>query len=313
MTQLTRWVGQSCLRLAFTVLIGLNIITSVQASSSGLVITGIGGNAEYEEQFLAQGEVVVEALRSIGETDADFVLLQGEDATREAVLEQIKTIAQKQANGFYLILIGHGTIDSESWRFNLPGDDLSTNDLVAALTDIESTDQLVIVATSASGAVLDILSQPGRHVVTATKSGGELNAVRFPEYLAEAMATAVADIDRNEILTLAEVFRYANESTQTYYEDQKLLASEHARIAGEQPDRLALARLGSLKSANDDPVVATLLDDRLVLEDAFLAIKQSKSTMAITDYYAELESVLIKIALLQQEIDAATGWVNSNE
>jgi len=82
---------------------------------------------------------------------------------------------------------------------------------------------------------------------------------------------------------------------------------------GEEPERLALARLGSLKTASDDPVVAALLEKRLVLEDDFLALKARKPDMDTKDFYDALEPLLISIALLQQEIDAATGWVGGNE
>lgn len=287
--------------------------TVALAKTTGLVVTGIGGNEEYTEQFQEQGQIVVDALRSVSDTNDDVVLLQAGSATRDAILEHIDNLASLQGETFFLILLGHGTVDAESWRFNLPGRDLTTDDLVAALTNIEAANQLVLLATSASGAVLDILSQPGRYVVTATKSAGEINAVRFPEYLAKAMESGVADTDRNEILTLAEVYRYTNEKTQAYYEEQKLLASEHARITGDNPERLAMARLGSLKTASDDPIVAKLLDKRLLLEDEFLALKASKPDMETAAFYEALEPLLVSIARLQLEIDAATGWVESNE
>ncbi len=300
----------------------LLVSVNVSASSTGLVVTGLGGNDAYAEQFSAQGKIIVDALRSLDDSQAapaasdsneNFMLLQAENATRDSIVSAIEKLGAKSSSAFYLILIGHGTVDAETWRFNLTGDDLTTEDLVAALATVNAEQQLVLVGTSASGALLDVLNQPGRLVVTATKSAGELNAVRFPEYLAKAMETTVADTDRNEILTLAEVYRYTNEQTQKYYENQKLLASEHARILGDSAERLPLARLGSLRSAKDDPVVAELLAKRLVLEDEFLAIKAKKPDMPIVDYYEELESVLLSIARLQQEIDVATGWVGSNE
>lgn len=300
-------------RLFYTALLAMVPYVGVNASSTGIVVTGIGGNEEYSEQFLQQGQVVFDALKTISDNENDIVLLQADEATRDAVLQSIEDKANANSDTFFLILIGHGAVDAETWRFNLPGDDLNTEDLVAALASVQAPQQLIMVGTSASGAVLDILSQPGRHVVTATKSAGELNAVRFPEYLSKAMESAVADTDRNEILTLAEVYRYTNEKTQGYYEDQNLLASEHARISGDTPERIAMARLGSLKTARDDPAVAQLLDKRLVLEDEFLALKARKSSMQTIDFYAELEPLLVSIAKLQQEIDAVTGWVETNE
>jgi len=288
---------------------------TVLAKSTGLVVSGMGGNEDYAKQFELQGQTIVDALRTVGEVSDDFVLLQAEQATRVAVLAELEKLASLQSDSFFLILLGHGTVDAESWRFNLVGEDLTTEDLVGAMANVDAATQLVLLGTSASGAVLDVLSQPGRYVVTATKSAGELNAVRFPEFLAKAMESSVADTDRNEILTLAEVFRYTNSQTQRYYEEQNLLASEHARLSGEQPERLALARLGSLRSASDDPVVAKLLDERLLLEDKFLALKARKSTMQTAQFYEELEPLLLSIARLQQKIDETTGWreVDANE
>ena len=49
------------------------------------------------------------------------------------------------------------------------------------------------------------------------------------------------------------------------------------------------------------------------LEDEFLALKAKKSTMDTQDFYHELEPLLVSIAKLQQEIDAVTGWVETNE
>jgi len=288
-------------------------LSIAHASSTGVVVTGIGGNEEYAEQFLQQGEIVVEALRTITDSDDDIVLLQGDDATREALLKSIEDKAGSNSETFFLILIGHGSVDAETWRFNLPGADIDTEDLVGALASVGASNQLIMVGTSASGALLETLSQPGRYVVTATKSGGELNAVRFPEFLSKAMESSVADTDRNEILTLAEVYRYTNEKTQNYYEEKKLLASEHARISGEHPEQIAMARLGSLKTAKDNPAVAELLDKRLVLEDEFLALKARKPDMQTKTFYEELEPLLLSIARLQQEIDAVTGWVETNE
>lgn len=285
----------------------------VNASTVGIVVTGIGGNDDYSEQFGEQGKSIATALRSIADSDQDVVLLQGDAATREAVISALAQYENSSAESFFLMLIGHGSIDAETWRFNLPGPDLTTNDLVASLAPISITQQLVFVGTSASGAVLEILDQPGRIVVTATKSAGELNAVRFPGFVTEAMTSSVADVDRNEILTLAEVYRYANEQTETYFKERNLLASEHARLTGDGPEQYALARLGSLKDAKDDPVVAKLLDERLVLEDRFHELKAQKDAMQKSEFYSTLEPLLLSIARLQLKIDAATGWVGGNE
>ncbi len=286
---------------------------SLFASSTGLVVTGLGGNEEYAEQFSEYGNTVVEALRTISSEPENFELLEGDAVSRQSIMAAIERKGAKASDTFFLFLIGHGTVDSQSWRFNIPGRDITTGDIIEALNSVSASSQMVMLGTSASGAALDILSQPGRLVVTATKSGGELNVVRFPQFFAEAMASVAADTDRNEMLTLAEAWKYANDKTQAYYTDLKLLASEHARIAGDNPQQLSLARLGALRLAGDDPIVAKLLEKRLLLENEFGSLRNKKASMDTLEYYEQLEPLLVKIALLQQEIDTATGWSASNE
>ena len=262
--------------------------------------------------FLQQGKKIVTALRSLSGDPGDFQLLEGSAARRQAVLTLIEEQSRKADDTFILILIGHGSADKQGWRYNIPGPDINTEDLVAALASAQSRQQLIVVATSASGALLSVLSQPGRTVVSATKSAGEINAVRFPEFFAEAMESGKADVDRNEILTMAEVWRFANRKTQDYYEQHKLLASEHARLTGDAAEQIALARFGALKAARDDPEVAALLEQRLNLEQKFNALRHRKAEMATNAYYLELEELMISIARLQQSIDNATGWVDSD-
>ena len=279
----------------------------LHARTVSLVVSGLGGNAEYSEAFDAYGTAIADGLSSL-EVDSDAIIYLDENATREHVLEAFEAQARTSADVFVLVLIGHGTSDSTRWRFNIKGPDLTTEDLVSTLNLVQAPNQLVVLATSASGALLDVLSQPGRVVITATKSAGELNAVRFPEYLATAISTEQADLDRNEILTAAEAFRFADNRTREYYETQKLLAPEHARLRGEGAETIALAKLGALREAQDNPEVVALLEQRLGLEQRFITIKRQKTSLSTSDYYEALETVLLELARLQRSIDEATGW-----
>lgn len=284
------------------------------AKTYAVVVAGLGGDAEFSESFEASSQQFATSLRTL-EKDPSLIITLDESATRESILaaieQQVKRMSDDEGSAdqaFVLILTGHGNADRQGWRFNVKGPDLTTDDLVAALNAVPVQRQLVVLAASASGAALDTLGQLGRVLVTATKSGGEINAVRFPGFLAEAMQSEIADYDRNEILTVAEAFRFAESRTREYYEQQKLLASEHSRLRGEEADSIAIALLGSLQDASDDPVVAQLLDERLTLEQRFKALRASKEQMPVDEYYDELETLLLSIARMQQSIDEATGW-----
>jgi len=298
---------------AIVVLLAGLLASGVNASMSGLVVSGLGGDASYQEQFDDDAAVVVEALRTLSTNSDDVRLLTGENATKASILSAFSELGLKQTDQFVLVLIGHGTSDGTSFRFNIPGPDLTTGDLIGGLSEIQSERQAITIATSASGELLEILAQPSRIVVTATKSPGEINAVRFGEYFAQALDSGEADIDRNEILTVAEAFRYAAARTAEFYESQKFFASEHSRIEGAGAADFPLAYLGALRQAQQNPAVAPLLGERLELEVAFHSLKARKPDMKRTHYYQELETLLIAIALVQRKIDAATGWDVSND
>ena len=308
----------------YTLLFMALTVSAAQARTYGVVVTGLGGTVEYGDAFSASSQRFADGLSTL-DNDPSLIIVLDDSASREAVLNAIQTQTERMQADldsgdfgesepvFVLIMTGHGNADARGWRFNVSGPDVTSDDLIAALNTVPAARQLVILAASASGAALEPLSQLGRVLVTATKSGGEVNLVRFHEYLAEALQSDVADYDRNEILTIAEAYRFADARTREYYEQQKLLASEHSRLRGEQADEIAVSLLGSLQDAKDDPAVAALLEERLDLEQSFKNLRLRKPDMEVLDYYDELETLLLSIARLQQSIDEATGWSERNE
>jgi len=285
----------------------------VLAGNFSLVVSGLGGEQSYSDSFSDTASAVYESLQTL-DVETDRITLLDESATRDDILQALSATAEKMrqqsspVSVFSLFLIGHGNANSDGWRFNIKGPDLSTVDIVAALNEFPPASQLIVLAASSSGAALSTLSQPQRVVVSATKSGGESNAVRFPIFMAEALRTDQADFDKNEILTMAEVYRFAENRTVDYYEQQKLLVPEHSRLRSDEPADIPVALLGSLKFASDDPEVALMLTQRLELEEQFKTLRKSKASFTTANYYDELEQLLIKIARLQQSIDVATGW-----
>jgi len=290
--------------------------SNASAATRALVIAGLGGNEEYNQAFDEQTRTVVDALETITTSADHVVYLQGESASRQSVLDTLDAVVQEvnqlkdtddAVDTFVLFMLGHGNVNRNGWNFNLSGPDFSTPDLVGALAPLNVAKQVIIASTSASGALLRPLGQPGRTIITATKSGGEINAVRFSEYFVEALSTDLADVDRNELLSVEEAFIYANDLTVRYYDEQKLLASEHARFEGADSSSVTLATLGALRDAQNNPGVAALLDERALLESQFYEVKARKTSLPNSDYYQELEAVLIDIAKLQKRIDSLIG------
>ena len=303
-------VGLVCL------LATLVVLCSEQADTRALVIAGLGGNVEFNTSFGEHSETIATALRTRTSEAEHVTYLVDSEATRESFIKAIDTVvtdvnemaeSDDAIDTFVLVMVGHGNVNRQGWQFNVSGPDISVADIVAALAPLNVEREVIVASASASGDLLKPLIQAGRTVVTATKSGGELNAVRFTQYFAEAMSSDDADIDRNELLTVEEAFTFANNATQEYYSEQKLLASEHARFASTDDVSTTIATLGALKKAKNNPKVAALLEERVELEKSFYAVKASKAELETDKYYRELEAVLVEIATLQQTIDSAIG------
>jgi hypothetical protein len=173
--------------------------------------------------------------------------------------------------------------------------------------ELPARDQLIVNATSASGAVLERWQKPRRVVITATKSGGERTATRFAQYWAQAVASDAADTNKDQIVTAAEAYAFANSQVEAAFKAETAMATEHARVAGDNSARFTVARLGTAALMPENPEVAALLSQRGTIEQELNRVKEQKAALAENQYYDSLEEVLVRLALLQREIDTKAG------
>ncbi|HEY5756092.1 MAG TPA: hypothetical protein VIU34_09715, partial [Steroidobacter sp.] len=173
------------------------------AATYTLVVAGLGGEQTYEQKFREQAAAVASAAEKSTGSAEQVIALSGDAAKADAVRRAIKTLGSKMSanDSIVIVLIGHGSYDGENYRFNLPGPDLTDTELARLFDELPARDQLIINATSASGAVAERWQKPKRVVITATKSGGERTATRFAQYWAEAVASEAADTNKDQIVT----------------------------------------------------------------------------------------------------------------
>lgn len=286
-----------------------------------LNVAGLGGEADYEQRFTALAADLDRISRAAGAT-AHVVTLSGAQATREHLRQALGDIAgQARAEDVLVMtLVGHGSFDGTQYKFNLPGPDVSAEQLAGWCERIPATRQLIINTTSASGGSLKALQRHDRIVIAATKSGTEKNATVFARYWVEALQDPGADTDKNQIITGLEAFQYATSKTAAFYETEKRLATEHAvfeaggksaAVRDASPDgdagrRLAaftLVRLGSGSEAATDPAKLALLKQKEQLEQKIDLIKFQRAAMSPEDYRTQLSQALVQLAKVQQELD----------
>ena len=279
------------------------------AATYTVVVAGLGGEPIYEKRFREHAAAVAGAAEKAAGSTERVISLTGDAARADDVKREVKKLASRmnQSDSVVVVLIGHGSYDGENYRFNLPGPDLTDSDLARLFDELPARDQLIINATSASGAAIERWRKPRRVVITATKNGGERTATRFAEYWAEAVASEAADTNKDQIVTAAEAYAFATSRIEASFKAETAMATEHARMEGDNAGRFALARLGAGETMPDNPEVAALLSQRGTIERDLDQVKEQKASLPDTQYYDQLEEVLVRLALLQREIDAKAG------
>jgi hypothetical protein len=279
------------------------------AATYTMVVAGLGGEPAYEKKFREEADAVASAAEKAAGSKENVVSLSGDAAKAANVRKEIKSLAGRMHpdDSAVVVLIGHGTYDGETYRFNVPGPDLTDVELARLFDELPAHDQLIINATSASGAVIDRWQKDRRVIITATKNGGERTATRFAQYWAQAVASDAADTNKDQIVTAAEAYAFATNQVEAAFKSETAMATEHARMEGDNVARFTLARLGNAALVPDNPEVAALLSQRGDIEKDLDRVKERKATLGEDQYYDQLEAVLVRLALLQKEIDAKAG------
>jgi len=269
-----------------------------------LIVGGIGGESVYEDRFAVHTDALAQAAnRTIGD-DSRVSLLTGEDANREALRASLQELSSRtgESDSLAVFLVGHGSFDGKQYKLNLVGPDIDGDELAILLSAVPARAQLVVNATSASGAVLESWAAEGRTLITATRSGAERNATRFAEHWAAALSTDESDTNKNGIITAQEAFDYASRMVADSYESEGTLATEHPQLVGDVAGLFDVSRLTA--RAVGSPELRALTDELEGLESQIGALRLRREEMQADEYLDELQELLVQLALVQQQIDA---------
>jgi hypothetical protein len=277
------------------------------AAVQALVVSGLGGDPDYEHRFAEWNDALTKRLRELAGGDEHVTSLAGSEATADAIQKAFAQLAQRtqREDSVIVVLLGHGTWFGEEYRYNVPGRDLTGNQIKALLDKLPAERQLVVNTTSASGAMAEAWKRSGRVVITATRTGGERNATRFAQSFIDALSGDKADRDKDQVVTAAEAFAWASEAVTDSFKADAAIATEHARIeGGDAAARFVVARFGRAAQHGDDAQLMALQERQQAIEQELAALKARKSSLPEDSYYAQLEPVLLRIARLGDEREA---------
>jgi hypothetical protein len=220
------------------------------------------------------------------------------------------------------VLLGHGTWDGQSGKFNVAGDDVSVADLHEWLAPVHRP--LVLIAGfSASGAFLKPLAGHDRIIVTATRAGSEENFARFGGFISAAIGDPSADLDKDGEVSVLEAWLTASRNVTAFYKQENRLATEHSLLedngdglgtppewfdgmrAVKKPkagaaDGLRARQIHLVHSAQERALPPEIRAKRDVLEREVARLREQKADLPEKEYYAELEKLMLQLAGLYE-------------
>jgi hypothetical protein len=296
-----------------------------------VIFGGAAADERYQAQFrqwtLTLQEILV---RDYGYPPDHVTLLLGRDdpevskiagACRlETMLETMDRLRKKVQPGdqITIFFVGHGTSDDQDAKFVIPGPDITGAEFAEILEGFSDQDIAVVNTTSSSHPFCTALAAPGRVIVCATRSAAERYDTIFGLFLLEALASHAADRDKNQRVSLLEVFLYVRQKVKTWYTDQDRLPSEHPTLDDNGDGRFhtdpnpardegGLAQIADVdtlaafipEAVAGDPAYETLrkLTARVQsLERSVILLRNQKTEMSDSDYWRQLETLLIDLA-----------------
>jgi hypothetical protein len=300
---------------------------------SVLIVVGAPGSPEYGAQFRRWAEQWKLAAQK---ASAESTLI-GEGEAEEAGasdLQRLRSLlAAKAGDGrppLWIVLIGHGTYDGREAKFNLRGPDVTDLQLSEWLAPIKRP-VVVLNCTSGSAPFLNRLSGPNRVIVTATRSGNELNFARFGQFLAEAIVDPRADLDKDGQVSLLEAFLTSSKRVDESYRTHAQLATEHALLDdngdrlgtpadwfrgvratrrakdGAPLDGIRAHQIHLIPSDRERGMVEADRQRRDQLELSLAALRDDKNKLSEDEYYGRLETLMVELASIYSKMQASSN------
>lgn len=299
------------------------MLAQANAAVFDVIISGSGGEDEYSERFDDWGQRLRQVLiERCDHPEANVLLVNetGENADGTASIKGIRNVFRSlseqvtSGDDVFIFLIGHGSYRRQVGKLNIPGADLTAEDLDGFLKTLSARRIIVVNGASMSAPFVNVLSRVGRIICASTRSTDQRNATQFMRFFIQALEDGSADQNRDDRISVLEICTQASSLTDAWFLSEGLIATENA-ILDDNGDGLG-TRLSDI--SEDDGVLADrcfLLNFRVPkgASPALVAaygkaidevqdLVKKKATMDSVAYYQLLERELVKAAKLNREI-----------
>ena len=294
---------------------------NAQGEKVCIVITGLGGMPEYEENFLSWARQTEALFRD--ELESVVYRIDGRQQKKGDILQLFDQVSSSPPSGeVWLFLIGHASHDNGRYKFNISGPDLTDEEIKAFLDALGGVRTYLIAATSASGILASQLSQENRVIVTATKNELERQPPLFMSFFMEAVTSEEADTDKDDKVSLLEAFLFSHQKVAAWFEEKGRIQTEHSMLEDHGQVRLEKQNILERDPSSQGTLLASmaylspsvermyrsaeatqLASLQVEIEREIEDLKFRKNQLPEDEFYRVLEELLVKLAILNESIE----------
>ncbi len=230
-------VATLCLWISLSLCGASTCGSGLSGSTYGLIVSGIGKDPN---EHLAR-EHVVNALRAYlldkvavdpnrltvlipdGPLSGSSRKLSSAENIERAIGAFARTIGP--ADRFILYYIGQANAVRDKLRFNLPGPDVTHEDLAAWLRSIRASSQLVILDCPCAAVAAKALAGRGRTILCASNEN-QAYGTRLGVHFVPALARPESDTNGDGRVSVLEAFTAAARGIEQWYRERQLLPME---------------------------------------------------------------------------------------
>ncbi len=245
--------------------------SSAESTESGdthaLIVTGINKNLKDRQTkdkavldlcafLLDSASIKSDHLATLANSRA-MVDKDSQVATAGNVKARIDAISDvvKAGDRFIFYYVGQANIADGKLRINLPGADITHEQLAQWLSRIKASSVLIVLDCPGAGLAVKALAGKDR-IVIAGCTAEQPYSTRFSEYFVPALADTQSDADEDGRVSLLEAFTAASKKLDDFYRGMGLLRTETALLeddadgkASDQPWKHELNRSDGLAAS----------------------------------------------------------------
>jgi len=178
--------------------------------------------------FLNKAEVKADRLKVLVDEDS-FARKYGDVSNAENLKKTFEQFAAlvKPSDRFIFYYVGQANIAAGELRINLPGKDITHNQLINLLNQVKVSSMLIILDCPRAGLAIKPLAGASRIIVAGSRAD-QPYSTRFSDYFVPALDEAASDTNMDGRISLLEAFTLASKKLDDLYREQDLLKTETA-------------------------------------------------------------------------------------